>query len=182
MIHKSHSKTDLVNLINTINIPLIHSHSHNKKDIQRLLSDFFLSSGTHTFTDNVYDITDKRELELYLIRDNPKKNLSVKEKNTIMNISRNIIHFCNQNYEFNMSVYDNEKDLEDDILYIIQYGDLPSVRRACKFINKRPTSNTYNPLISPQVQKELDEKHILRNYPENNKLVVRSGQFSVSFL
>jgi len=181
MIHKSHSKTDLVNLINTINIPLIHSHSHNKKDIQRLLSDFFLSSDIHLFSDNVYNITDKRDLTLYLNKENPKKNLSVKEKNVLMNISRNIIHFCNQNYEFSMSVYDNEKDLEDDILYIIQYGDLPSVRRACKAINKRSCTK-YNPLISPQVQKELEEKNLLRNYPENNKLIVRSGQFSVSFM
>jgi len=40
-IDKSHSKTDLIDLINTLNVPIVFSHQHNKKDIQDKLLSLF---------------------------------------------------------------------------------------------------------------------------------------------
>ena len=45
--------------------------------------------------------------------------------------------------------------------YIKQYGDIPSVRRCCKLMNKCCKINeTFKPLISPQVKQMLQEKTI----------------------
>ena len=40
-IDKSHSKTDLIELLNPIDIPVIFSHSHNKQDIKQKIEDLF---------------------------------------------------------------------------------------------------------------------------------------------
>jgi len=34
IIDKSHSKGDLVDIINDLNLPIVHSHQDNKKDLQ----------------------------------------------------------------------------------------------------------------------------------------------------
>ena len=54
------------------------------------------------------------------------------------------------------------KELQDDIDYIKQFGDIPSVRRACRLLNIDPKFNGIKiiPLVSPQVQKALDDKKI----------------------
>jgi len=40
MIDKSHSKTDLVELINTLNLKVVFNHSDNKNSIQNKLKNF----------------------------------------------------------------------------------------------------------------------------------------------
>ena len=47
-INKTHSKTDLIELINTINLPVVFGHQDNKKSIQNKLlkafeNDIFLN-------------------------------------------------------------------------------------------------------------------------------------------
>ena len=43
--------------------------------------------------------------------------------------------------------------------YIKQFGDIPSVRRCCKLLRDDINmTETFKPLISPQVQKELEDK------------------------
>ena len=53
-IDKSHSKTDLIELINTLNLPVINSHQDNKKSIQiKIIQSLELNLN---FTENVYRI------------------------------------------------------------------------------------------------------------------------------
>ena len=78
MIHKTHSKTDLIELINTLDLPVINSHQDNKKSIQLKLLQVL--GKDLTFTDNVYKIHNTNELRAYLMNTNPKKSLNVKEK------------------------------------------------------------------------------------------------------
>jgi len=180
MIHKSHCKNDLINLINNIGVPVIHSHCHNKKDIQNLLEEFYSKDTKIEFKKNPYGICDARDLQIFLSKPNPKKNLSVKDKANIMKICKDIIHFCNNDYDVKHSNYETEKDIEDDILYVAQFGDLPSVRRACRLLNMRPSPNKYNPVISPQVQVELTEKDMIQK-SKLKKLSVIRKKIIVSF-
>jgi predicted phosphoadenosine phosphosulfate sulfurtransferase len=63
-----------------------------------------------------------------------------------------------------ISKYKSLKELEDDADYIKQFGDIPSVRRACKLLNKDPKfkNTTFNPRITPQTQKKLEERMELK--------------------
>ncbi len=158
-IDKSHSKTDLVDLINTINVPIIFSHNHNKKDIQDLLVNLFKEKKDLSFEPNVYKISTLKDLQIYISNPNPKKVLSVKDKSNVMRICREICKYCKNKYIVEKTNYNSLEDLHDDMRYIIQFGDLPSVRRTCKLMNKNIQKiQEWIPIISPQVKKVLEEK------------------------
>ena len=161
MIHKTFSKQDLIHIINSLNVPVIFNHSINKKEIQDKLVDYYHEKDDAIKEDNVYDIKSKQDLFIYLSKPNPKKTLNIKEKNNIMNICKSIIRYCNNKYDLNYTSYNDIQTIIDDMHYIKQYGDIPSVRRCCKLMNKCcKIQDTFKPLISPQVKQMLQEKSI----------------------
>ena len=178
-ICKTHSKQDLIDLINTLNIPVIHSHSDNKKTIQAKLIKSLEQD--MSFEDNVYQIHDTIGLKGYLTNKNPKKNLNVKEKKDLMFICKKVIQYCKNGYCIYKSQYNTEQEIKDDMLYITQFGDLPSVRRACKLMNDNIMSkDKYEPLISPQVRKQLEEKNSLKTTNKYN-CELKRGSFTITF-
>lgn len=183
IIHKSHSKTDLVDLINLLNLKIVFNHSDNKNDIQEKFVIFLKQSNDIVFPkNNYYNIYDITQLKDFLINENPKKILNVKEKNNIMNICKKIIAYCNDDYNLEDSCYDSLKDIIDDMDYIKQFGDISSVRRACKLMNKNPLcDNIFNPLISVSVQKELDSKKT-SNKEIIEGIIFNKGEFCIKNL
>ena len=162
IIHKSHSKTDLIDLINDLNIDITHSHQDNKRTIQDKIIAYLKDKKSSQIVDNFYNIKNVDGLIQYLKNKNPKKVLSIKEKNNVMLIAKHIIAYCKDNYNINNSKYDTLQELKDDMDFIKQFGDIPSVRRCCKLMNldiKFPKI-TFVPYISPKVQKELNDKKI----------------------
>ena len=163
MIHKSFSKQDLIHIINSLNVPIIFNHSINKKELHDKLISYY---------------HDKEEDEK---KDNPKKFINIKEKNNIMNICKSIIKYCNNKYDLNYTTYNSLDDIVDDMHYIKQYGDIPSVRRCCKLMNKCcKIKDTFKPLISPQVKQMLEEKMISKKQVIHC-LTIKRGNIIVRF-
>ena len=181
--HKSHSRLDLIELINTINIPVVFSHVDTKKDIQKKVSDLMNSKKHKPITyPNVYKIKTYTDLKVYLEKPNPKKQLSVKEKKDIMKICKHIIFYCKQDKILAMSDYYNDyQQIKDDMDYIKQWGDIPSVRRCCKLMNKGLSQDDkFIPLISPQVQLKINEK--IQSKPKIPQTIkIRRDDFVVVF-
>ena len=181
MIHKSHTKSDLIHIVNNIGINIRISHGDSKKQIHDKFIQYYDSTNDSSFKKNLYDIKDLRELKLFLSKPSKKKNISLADKQQILTICRKIIQFTKNNYLIQKSNYNCEQDLKDDILFVIQFGDLPSVRRACKCLNKNiMLKEKYHPIISPQVQslimeKEIEKKSIL------NILTIEVGTYEISF-
>tara|TARA_R100000734_G_C3292591_1_gene84215 strand:+ start:86 stop:646 length:561 start_codon:yes stop_codon:yes gene_type:complete len=184
IIHKTHSKNDLIDLINTLNLKIVFSHVDIKKNIHdkfyELLNDKTLQKPF--ISENVYHIKNYGDLKNYLRKPNPKKYLSVKEKNDIMKICKHIINYCVSGYDLQYSYkYSSIKEIQDDMDYIKQFGDIPSVRRCCKLMNKNLTAeNHYIPIVSPQVQKQLNDK-LLTKKQVPNSLKVHTGNFVLTF-
>jgi len=162
LIHKSHSKTDIIDLINNLGLKIVFSHQDNKKDLQSKLLN--LLSQNIIIKDNFYKIENKDGLIQFLTNVNPKKTLTIKEKNNVMMLCKHIIQYCKNNYELEYTKYDELKELQDDMDFIKQFGDIPSVRRCCRLMNNDPKFIGYKfvPFISPQAQKELDEKRVVK--------------------
>jgi hypothetical protein len=158
IIDKSHSKTDLIDLINDLNLPIVHSHQDNKLDIQNKFKECM--SKNLTIQDNFYKIKNKEDLISYLQNKNPKKILTIKEKQAVMLICKKIIQYCKSDFDLTITDYKDQKELIDDLDYIKQFGDIPSARRCCRLINEDPKMGglQFKPLISPQVQKDIDQK------------------------
>jgi hypothetical protein len=162
IIHKSHSKTDIIDLINHLGLKVVFSHQDNKKDLQNKILDLL---GEHIdIKENFYKIENKDGLIQFLTNMNPKKTLTIKEKNNVMMICKHIIQYCKNNFDIEYTKYDDLKELQDDMDFIKQFGDIPSVRRCCKLMNNDPKFAGYKfvPFISPQAQKELDEKKVVK--------------------
>jgi len=172
IIDKSFSKTDLIDLINDLNLPVVHSHQDNKKDIQ----DKFIQSLNEKLDipENFYKIKTKDDLINYIQKKNPKKILSIKEKQNVMRICKKIIQYCKSNYDLENTEYNNYQELIDDMDYIKQFGDIPSARRCCKLMNEDVKTGgiKFTPLISPQVKKELEEKKNVKQV-KNYKLTIK---------
>ena len=182
IIHKTHSRMDLIDIINTLDIPIIFSHVDNKKSIHEKFKVLFDSAITFDLEPNVYKIKDKRDLQLYLINQNIKKSLSVKEKSAVMNICKHIINYCVGGYVVeNSSYYKDVQTIHDDVLYISQFGDIPSSRRACKLMNANSGNKyKYEPIISPQMIKKLHDKKLTKQ-KSHHKAYFTKGHFVIKF-
>ena len=184
IIHKSHSKTDLIDYINDLGLPIVFSHQDNKRDIHEKYKEIFLKK--FEFKPNFYKIENLDGLKIYLENCNPKKTLSIKEKQNVMLICKHIINYCKTGYDFNLCKYETPKELQDDMDFIKQFGDIPSVRRCCRLMNQDPkfSNYTFKPLISPQVQKELDEKKSIKSTKTLNfklRFATKDNPFIVTF-
>jgi len=164
IIDKSFSKGELVELINDLNLRITHSHADNKKQLQDKIVEHLKKKNIKIDEDNLFNIKTRDGLIFFLTNKNPKKTLNIKEKQDVMRIAKNIINYCKRGHCLQFSTYDRFKDLCDDVDYIKQFGDIPSCRRACRLMNQdeNVNPNRFIPLLSPQVQRHLDEKKILK--------------------
>jgi hypothetical protein len=180
-IHKSFSKNDMIDIINNLHLSIVFSHADSKATLQNKINKYIDENINNKINNNYYDIYNVRQLKLYLKNKNPKKSLSVKDKQNIMNICKNIINYINCGCIVEVCLcYKNKQEIEDDMLYILQYGDIPSVRRVCRLMNKtRPLKDHYAPVISPQVKKQLDEK--IDIHTTSPFLLVKHGKFLIHF-
>jgi len=71
MIHKSHSKNDLIDLINHLGLKITFSHQDNKKDIQDKFK--ILLTTDIEIKKNYYNIENKDGLKFFLQNQNKKK-------------------------------------------------------------------------------------------------------------
>ena len=158
LIHKSHSKNDLIDLINLLHLPVVFSHSDNKKTIHEKLDSLLKTD--FEIKKNYYKIDNKDGLKVFLSNKNPKKVLTIKEKQEVMSIAKFIINYCKSGFNLDSSMkYNSYQGIKDDMDYIKQFGDIPSVRRCCKLLKDDINmTEIFKPLISPQVQKELADK------------------------
>ena len=181
-IHKSHSKQELIDVVNDLEISNIElSHSDSKSDTHAKIVAYMDDNPSEKYPENVYKISDTHDLRIYLANKNPKKNLSVKDKATVMGICKEITRYAKSNYIVENTRYASLKELEDDMMYIIQFGDLPSVRRSVKLMNSNiQRSRVWTCVISPQVKKIIDQKEEQKKTNAYHA-TFRRGEFIITF-
>ncbi len=162
-IHKSHSKKDLLNIIHTFHFDIGDTGKLKKKDIVERLQHYLLVNDEIEPELEIYMFYNIIELKQYLSNCNPKKILTIKEKNNVINTCKKIKNYCYNNYELSVSLYNDYDEILNDAKYIEPYGDIPSVRKACNLLNK---DNNYkfnlSPKMSKQTIKELENKKIMK--------------------
>lgn len=181
--HKSHSKTDLIDIINFCDIPVVFNHSDNKKSLQAKLLKVIQDQPTLQLRDdNHYKLKNIQDVSFYLKKMNPKKTLTIKEKGEVMRIAKRIIFYATHGFDLKVSDYKDTQTLLDDMLYIKSYGDIPSVRRACRLMktDSKFYEQDFEPIVSPQVQREIDEKKISKSVILHN-VTIKHGEFILKF-
>jgi len=155
LVDKSHSKKDIVNLFKKHGIIIDDKLSKGNiiKDIDFYMKDF-------KFNNNINNET---ELKDYLKNISPKQRPNTQQKSEIMFKAKRIIKWAKNDYIFDGATYSNSEDPYNDIMSIYMWGDLPSVRRACRMYNNSIfCKNHINPVITAEVEEELNNNKFIK--------------------
>ena len=148
-VNKSHSKKDIINCFKNLEIDL--DKNLTKHEIIELLESKIRDC---KFNDYIKNPT---ELIEYLKKPTTRQKFNERKKQEIMCIAHKIIEWSKNKYSF--KIYDDINQPYNDILSICQYGDISSVRRACKLYNMSPYCiNNVNPIISKDLMIELNKR------------------------
>ena len=155
LIHKSHSKKEIIKIFRSIEVCI--DPSCTKREICENFKDH------EKYAKYNNDIQNLSELINILKSKSNKRRISVETKREIMLNSKKIISFCKNYHIYNESTFNNQIDLYNAVLFIHPYGDIPSVRRACKLYNESPMQlNHINPILSKETIELLEEKKEIR--------------------
>lgn len=180
IINKTHSKAELINIIKKYNIDIDNPNKYKKIQLSALLVDKLYLLERITPTPEL-PFTTLIELKHYLLNVNPKKTLTIKQKNEIVMKCKKIKHYCENNYNIKYSFFSCEDELIKDVELIRKYGSIPSVRLAIKKYNLNPSlKNKVDVIIPEYVQRELDYRNKLKN-KQIKGLEVKTGKFVLHF-
>jgi len=155
LIDKSHSKKDIVTLFKKHGVIIDAELTKSKivSDIESYMKDF-------KYDDKIKNCT---ELKEYLKKVSPKQRPNSHQKSDIMFKAKKIIKWGKNDFIFDGATYKNSIDPYNDIMSIYMWGDLPSVRRACRFYNLSPNAkNHVDPIITPEVEEEMNNNKIIK--------------------
>lgn len=183
-IHSSHSKKELQEIVEVFDLNIANYINMNKKDISYHLM-YELSKIQDVKEDNEYFfIKNKDELMQYLVNPDASKSLTIKEKNSVMEISKYIIMYCKNDYYLSHSPFIDWDDMYEKVIYISNYCDIPSCRKAIDAFNKDPKMISMNKkieyIMSSRCKKKLERKKRLIQ-KQKNSLKIRKGKFIVEF-
>lgn len=183
IIDKSHSKKELLHIIDYFNIPTGLSQKNNKYEIATNLWEILSKIDfIHIPKDNIFLINDVKDLRKFLKEKNPKKLLSVKERNDISIECKKLIHYCNNGYDIEQSYFEDIIEVYDLANRISKYGDFSFVRKAIKLLMYDPRKMyKIEPKISPQINKELHMKKKLKKSSRYIKCNIKHGHFVITF-
>tara|TARA_R110000764_G_scaffold34495_2_gene76879 strand:+ start:674 stop:1213 length:540 start_codon:yes stop_codon:yes gene_type:complete len=154
-IDKSHSKKDLVTLFSKLSVDL--DSKITKSEMAKVIKIEFKNC---IYNDKIKDHT---ELLEYLSKPTKKQRPSTQEKSDIMFKCKKLIKWGNTCYVLDEDIYKDKSEPYQDCLFIHKWGDLSSVRRACRLYNASPYCLGHvNPIISLDVQEEMEKNRIIK--------------------
>ena len=155
LVDKSHSKKDIVILFKRHGVIIDNelTKSNIVSNIENYIVDF-------KFNNKIKNVT---ELKEYLKNQSPKQRPNTQQKSDIMFKAKKIIKWAKNDYIFDGATYTNTEDPYNDIMQIYMWGDLPSVRRACRMYNNSHYCNNHiNPIITAEVEEELNNNKFIK--------------------
>jgi hypothetical protein len=155
-IHKSHSRNDLLEIIEIFNLDITDYELLSKDGIRDNIM-IALQSVCEIAPNCEYPIMDLETLCDFLEHPSPRKSITPEEKLKIMKKVKQIIHFVQLcSCEYAPSHYKTLKAVRRDVNYIRKYGDFPSVRRAIRIFNEARLGYKIYPVVSLKIQRRLD--------------------------
>ena len=167
LIDKSHSKKDIILLFKTHGVKIDSKLS--KAQIVNSLDSKFKDL---VFNERIKNISDFND---YLKCPSPKQRPNTHQKIEIMFRAKKIIKWANGGYLNNGNIYSSNEEAHKDIMEIYMWGDLSSIRRACRLYNANlKCINHVNPILSYEVQEELNNNKIIKQN-DLYKLIIKRG-------
>ena len=169
-IHDSHTRKSLIDLIGIYQFnkfTTLIGYKKLKKDLLiKALSEILLDDNLSLEAGKDYDIHNSVE-DLRQALKEPTKIEAISETEFIK-ISihvKKLVNYCKScNYLLNDSLYNSMSEIIDDATYLSKYGNIPTVRRAIKLINRDTKLKEKIELnISPKVKQNMILKEKVAN-------------------
>jgi len=107
------------------------------------------------------------------------KKLSIKNRDEIIKTARKVKSFCRSGLDISKGVYKDNDELIADAIYISNYGEISSVRKAVKLVED--IFDIKIPLQIPvDIKKDLDEREQLKK-DMIPRFQINHGKFYVEF-
>jgi hypothetical protein len=183
MIHKSHSRKDLIEVIEAFELWDIDDYRDiQKAELVKVLWDYLKKCKEICPDDNTLFINDINDLRKYLVKPSPRQVVSVKEKLVILDKVRNIIFYAKHTgYFISGSNYDTIEEIQEDAHYISKFGDMSSVRRALRYYNNDVSNPVkIQPTITRATKARLDKEEQIKK-DTMPSFTIKRGKFLVKF-
>ncbi len=110
-----------------------------------------------------------------------QNKITVKQKNEIILTSKKIISFCRSGCNIKRSHFEDLDEVLSECTRISKYGDISSVRRACRLINQNINlDEKIIPTLSQEKEEELKTKEDIKKF-SNPTLQIKRGLIKVEF-
>jgi len=182
MIHPSHSKKDLIEIVERFQLYQIDNYKDMKKDKLSLKIWDVLKTVEYIPAENEsFFISDVFDLREYLRIQTTKQITTNSVKYDVTDRVKNLIYYSKGGYVFTGTNYKTIDDVLVDAEFIKHYGDLPSVRRAIHLLNgdvKMPIQ--LSPIMTRRVEQRVakDKEIKIQNTP---KFHMKTGSFVIEF-
>ena len=185
MIHKSHTKKDLQEVVDVFEFgEAIEDFKALSKEVLVKLLDIHLRTIMDIKPHKEYfDFDDISDLHEYLRRPSPKHILTIKEKDMIIDKSKKIIFYCQiAGCCVGSTTYGSLKEIKEDVEIIKKYGDIPTCRRALTLLKQDSAFRDIclTPMMTYRTQQRLARKKRLKE-GAMARVSINHGTFLVDF-
>lgn len=165
MIHKSHTRKDIVELIETFEFPIEDYQDLTKNYLFKLFWEYVVT--LETFQGNE-EFPNLDHLKDYLQKPNQNR-LKINEREKYISIAKQIIFYVNNGCILSYTNYLSEDELCKDVKKICNYCNLPTCLRAVTLLNKsRKFDTQFEPILTGKVKVLLRKKEEERLMKINN--------------
>jgi hypothetical protein len=185
VVHQSHSRKELFDIIAQFKLPIKGKHDKNKKQLSQAIVEVIDYLDVIEPEQEYFFVDGKDQLIEYLKSQNPAKSLTIKEKDEVMAIAKKIIAYGRSNYYLVPCGYMDTLEIYRDARYISKFPEIPSVRRAIEIYNKDPKCREKIEIVLPRrVKKQLEKKKKIKQMtqiPLYIKHAPKNKPFIISF-
>lgn len=170
MIHKTHTRKDVINIVETYNIP-IKSYEELSKPL--LFQEVWNRIEKLKHIDPTDDIDDVEHLKSYLTNVNQNR-IKIAERDKYIDIAKNIIFYIKNDCLLTYTNYLSEDDLIADVRLICNYCKLPTCLRAVNMLNRcGKFKEKFDPIVTGKTKvllRKKEQERLLRA----NRVMIRT--------
>jgi len=165
MIHSSHSKKDLIEVVELFELYGIDDYREmNKNQLQKAIWSYVKEIGYIKPDNEFFFVEDAKSLLKYLNTKSPRQLLTAQQLEHITNICKNLIFYSKQCcHQLSASNYTEMDEVIEDAIEISKNGDLPIVRRTLRLLNEDIKIEVpIEPVITKRTRKKIARQEQLK--------------------
>ena len=182
MIDKSFTKKDLIDIIQSYDIPIDDPKQYSKNELSITLTEILVNEDYQiNYSFDYPEFYKNEDLIQYLSVPKSNEELNYKEKSEMIQKAKKLINYSRNGYMLSFTDYLSHDAIYQDGIIVANHCDIPTCRRAIDELNKDPKiRNKIEKQISPKIMKTLQQKKINKD-ELNPRFKFRRGNYIIDF-